>query len=627
MLGLCAVGEVLQDHKRGSMAAATEYAQTAFSPSSSFSAARSPDTASPIYPERAIRPLPRNRLKSKLSPEQASTIQFPPEPPPIPPTLSFNIPETSAPNHHRHLTNGHAHRDHDHDHDHDHDPDDEDYDHCQHRRGHRLVHHHCTCHEDADSGEDEVEFDHPDYRYPPAPMMTNGVAVKPVDSLQRRLVEAARASGKSPPTGSTASSADGYESFENTSNKKKRKIPLSGASSMHQSSLSAEMANMGISNTHRNGAPDDISVHGMTAAELEQYHAQAAHASNGGSGTGISGAGRGRYGRQEARHRKPLAHAVNTSNLHNSRHPNGTVRSDDAADSGVENTGGIISQAIKTAAEQGPLTPAVKGRENFTFTCESDSATKMVDQHPAHAAPYGTPTPQRHAAAPGKSTHGTQTTPSHRGGHPPINNAARPPPPPANHAPPTSHHHQQQHQQQPAPSPKPRPRRNPTREYALQAAQRKKNQQYQNYHHQPKPQDVYICMFCEYEDIYGVPPYALIRQYEIKDRKERKKAAEKRRLLEKAKMKGRKNKKGAKGKNNAVNNAANPAPPNQPQNYDPNLPPPDGEEFYDDEEEDYEGDEYDPVGEDEEFDNEGYYPPPPAPASTPAMPRLERVPG
>ncbi|KAI7653739.1 hypothetical protein KC319_g10430, partial [Hortaea werneckii] len=35
------------------------------------SAARSPDTASPIYPDRAIRPLPRSRLKSRLSPEQA----------------------------------------------------------------------------------------------------------------------------------------------------------------------------------------------------------------------------------------------------------------------------------------------------------------------------------------------------------------------------------------------------------------------------------------------------------------------------------------------------------------------------------------------------------------------------
>ncbi|KAH0398145.1 hypothetical protein KCU89_g7544, partial [Aureobasidium melanogenum] len=60
---------------------------------------------------------------------------------------------------------------------------------------------------------------------------------------------------------------------------------------------------------------------------------------------------------------------------------------------------------------------------------------------------------------------------------------------------------------------------------------------------------MWICEFCEYEDIWGVRPEALIRQYEIKDRKERQKAEERRRLLEKAKQKNRKGKKNnAKGK-------------------------------------------------------------------------------
>ena len=57
---------------------------------------------------------------------------------------------------------------------------------------------------------------------------------------------------------------------------------------------------------------------------------------------------------------------------------------------------------------------------------------------------------------------------------------------------------------------------------------------------------MWICEFCEYESIFGSPPEALIRQYEIKDRRERKRLAEKRRLLEKAKLKGRKGKKGNK---------------------------------------------------------------------------------
>ena len=125
---------------------------------------------------------------------------------------------------------------------------------------------------------------------------------------------------------------------------------------------------------------------------------------------------------------------------------------------------------------------------------------------------------------------------------------------------------------------------------------------------------MWICEFCEYEDIFGVPPLALIRQYEIKARQERKRADERRRLLEKARAKGRKNKKGSKkGANpaNVNNNAA--APPAG--TYDPNLPPPGEDEYYDDEE--Y-GDEYEPVGPEGDGYENGYYPPPPpAPVGTP----------
>jgi hypothetical protein len=581
---------------------------------------RSPDTASPIYPERAIRPLPKSRLKSKLSPGQAETLVFPPEPPPVSPTLNFSLSmQAHEQEEARLMTNGEPRYPYD-------------YENVQ-RRHHQHQPHssHCTCGEDGDSGEDEVEFDHPDYRYSTPPAV-NGAAVKPVDSLQRRLVEASRSSSKPPPPGSTASSADGYESFENTSNKKKRKIPLSGTSSMHQSQLSAEMASMGISSGQADGAADEVA---------QQQYSPSGNGTSPGSGTGISGAGRGRYGRQDGRHRRPLGSStMNVINGYTSRAPARDVKhgegelsySNEVYDEGskadvkqtvlgIENTGGIISQAIKTAAEQGPLTPA-KGRDNvsllqsataasatpktqFTFTCESDSATKMVDQQAAYAA--GTPTPQR-SLPPGAKGAGTQTTPPLRGGaHP--NNVRNPPPPPSNHAPAGEHPQ--------APPPKPKPRRNPAKEYALQAANRKKNQQYQNYHHRPKPEDLWVCEFCEYEDIYGAPPYAMIRKYEIKDRQERKKAEEKRRLLEKAKMKGRKNKKGAgKGKNNNANNAAAPAPPAHPQSYDPNLPPPDDEEYYDDEdyaEDDYADDQYRP---DDQYQQEYY--PPPAPASTPA---------
>lgn len=89
-------------------------------------------------------------------------------------------------------------------------------------------------------------------------------------------------------------------------------------------------------------------------------------------------------------------------------------------------------------------------------------------------------------------------------------------------------------------------RRTAEKEYLIAARQRREQQEYQNYHHPPAPEDEWICEFCEYERIFGSPPAALIRQYEIKDRRIRKQETERRRLLEKAKMKGRKGKKGNK---------------------------------------------------------------------------------
>jgi len=182
------------------------------------------------------------------------------------------------------------------------------------------MHSHCTCGEDGDSGDDEVEFDHPDYRYTTAQgmikeMTAAAAGAKSLGDMQQKLLEQMHAGKISLPPVSTASSADGYESFENTSNKKKRKIPLSSASSMHQSQLSAEMASMGIS--QGDGLLDEP-VGGPVAVQHQQYSPASAAS---GSGTGISGAGRGRYGRQTARtDRRPLS-TMNTVNGYTARVP------------------------------------------------------------------------------------------------------------------------------------------------------------------------------------------------------------------------------------------------------------------------------------------------------------------
>lgn len=162
---------------------------------------------------------------------------------------------------------------------------------------------------------------------------------------------------------------------------------------------------------------------------------------------------------------------------------------------------------------------------------------------------------------------GTQTSP-------PMNGSAHQPA--GRNAPPKGGPPNQQ-----APPPR-KPRRSAAKLYAYAARKRRIEQEYQNFHNPPDP--AWICEFCEYEDIFGRPPEALIRQYEIKDRKERKRLAEKRRLLEKARMKGRKGKKVNKKAQNNANNAQ--AQQNPAGDYDrrPENEPLDGQEddYYDD---------------------------------------------
>ena len=122
--------------------------------------------------------------------------------------------------------------------------------------------------------------------------------------------------GKPPVSQSTTSSIesiDGYDSFENTNNKKKRKIPTSGNLGNHHSSLSAEMSHMGISSSREIEALQTDPDGGVG-----QYYGTGNFAIPAVStGTGISGAGRGRYGRVGGRTvsgRSPLGVSTNGSN-------------------------------------------------------------------------------------------------------------------------------------------------------------------------------------------------------------------------------------------------------------------------------------------------------------------------
>lgn len=141
-----------------------------------------------------------------------------------------------------------------------------------------------------------------------------------------------------------------------------------------------------------------------------------------------------------------------------------------------------------------------------------------------------------------------------------------------------------------APASPKKTRKRLNKELALAAKHRREDTFFANQRNPPKDEDVWICEFCEYEAIFGRPPSALIRKYELKDRRERKQAAERQRLLEKAKMKSRKGKKNSKP---AVSKTSAPAQdrttPQGDANAAPAAPHPDqeleGEEYH--EEEDY----------------------------------------
>jgi hypothetical protein len=230
-------------------------------------------------------------------------------------------------------------------------------------------------------------------------------------------------------------------------------------------------------------------------------------------------------------------------------------------------------------------------KTQFTFTCGSDSANKMVWPGQENS-PYPQPPgayPASHAAAPPPSqtqpirarppvrpdappmvaTQGTQTSPRMNGTHPPPANRAAPPPKGA-----------QPPQQAPPP---PKPKRSASKLYKHAASKRRMQQEYDNFHNPPA--NPWICEFCEFEDIFGYKPKALIRQYERKDRQERKRMAEKRRLLEKARMKGRKGKKASKKAQNSANNAQhaqNPPPGGYDRRPDDGSLDPQDDEYYDD---------------------------------------------
>ena len=259
-------------------------------------ASHSDDTTSPIYPDRPIRPLPKRPLRSRLSPEAAENITCPAPPPTNNSIFQASYPENN------HLSQ-----------------DTEagqvaaeiDRALIEAQRGYNGQSQ--RSYQFKGIGEEDSEDDEGHglrrryYEEHQQQALLAGSGSRPAPNGHVRAQD-----GNGQSTNSSNNSIDGYDSFENTNNKKKRKIPTSTTFGSLHNTLSAELANMGISYTrekesdHRIG--ESTNLHGASSSF-------ATNSMNG--GTGISGAGRGRYGRSGRRDtngRSPLGVSTNGSN-------------------------------------------------------------------------------------------------------------------------------------------------------------------------------------------------------------------------------------------------------------------------------------------------------------------------
>lgn len=145
--------------------------------------AMSPEDLASVFPDRPIRPLPKRRLRERLSPDVADSIQYPPAPPSTTPLFYYpyaekDEEEPGRPNVVNRLRGAHS------------------------LDGSAVSRR-------AEVGDDGVT----------RPSNATGRAGRPPSKQDQPRHQS------SP---STASSPDGYEAFEHTNNKKKRKIPTAG---------------------------------------------------------------------------------------------------------------------------------------------------------------------------------------------------------------------------------------------------------------------------------------------------------------------------------------------------------------------------------------------------------------
>lgn len=246
---------------------------------------------SSVFPDRLIRPLPKRSLKSRLSQEAAESIPFPPNPP------SSSFPAYNQYGGHGEYVNDskvlvqqdedYCDDDHDDDHHHHH------HHHHYHEHDHDIHHHHHHLEDD----EDAQSMDDEDL-VPATVRRTMGYRGSSSSPRTTR-------NSRHAPSKASYSGSDGYDAFENTNNKKKRKIPTSGSIGLHQSSISTELAHLGL-----NGSRNDLAVSQDNGAAYQGSLPYSANL--------LSGVGRARYSKDSSRrvsNRNPLGVSTSNSNI------------------------------------------------------------------------------------------------------------------------------------------------------------------------------------------------------------------------------------------------------------------------------------------------------------------------